>query len=133
MKKSTLYYIWGGLFTLCFGLSLISAPSGALQVVMTVLSVAFFAPPVCLLVKAYQEQDAKTVKTVRLLSILSLGLTLVLFVMNILSMAGSETLGNILYYVLVFFSVPMVCSGSYALSLFLWACVLFSTFFKKDR
>nr|MBQ8245421.1 hypothetical protein [Oscillospiraceae bacterium] len=133
MKNKTLYYIWAGLYALCFGLSLISAPSGALQVVMTVLSIAFFLPPVCLLVNAYQEQDAKTVKTIRLLSILSLGLTVLLFLLNILSMAGSEILGNILYYVLVFFSVPMVCCGSYALSLFLWACVLFSTFFKKAR
>ena len=133
MKNSTLYCIWGGLYALCFGLSLISAPSGVLQVVMTILSIAFFAPPAYLLVKAYREQDTKTLKTVRLLSILSLGLTFLLFLLNILSMAGSETLGNILYYILVFLSVPMVCCGSYALSLFLWACVLFSTFFKPDR
>ena len=133
MKNSTLYYIWGGLYALCFGLSLISAPSGPLAVVMTLLSLGFFAPPAVLLVKAYREQDAKTVKIVRLLSILSLALTVLLFVLNILAMAASEILGSILYYVLVFFSVPMVCCGSYALSLFLWACLLFSTFFKKDR
>ena len=133
MKNSTLYFIWGALFALCFGLSLIPAPSGALSVVMTVLSIAFFVPPVWLLINARGEGDQKTAKIVRLISILSLGLTLLLFLLNILALGWSEAVGNFLHYVLVFFSVPMVCCGSYALSLFLWACVLFGSLLKKDR
>lgn len=133
MKKSTLYYIWGGAYALCGLLSLIGKPSAVLQVVMTLFSLGFFVPPVALLVKAFQEQDTKTVKLLRLISILSLGLTVLVFLLNILSMGWSEAMGNFLYYTLVFLSVPMVCSGHYALSLFLWACLMFSTFLKFKK
>ena len=131
MKKSTLYYLWGGAYILCGLLSLIGKPSGALQVVMTIFSIGFFVPPAVLLAKAFREDDLKSLKLLRLMSILSLVLTLLLFLLNILSLGWSEAVGNFLYYTLVFLSVPMVCSGHYALSLFLWACVLFSTFLKK--
>lgn len=133
MKKSTLYYIWGGAYALCGLLSLIGKPSAVLQVVMTLFSLGFFVPPAALLVKAFQEQDTKTVKLLRLISILSLGLTVLVFLLNILSMGWSEAMGNFLYYTLVFLSVPMVCSGHYALSLFLWACLMFSTFLKFKK
>lgn len=133
MKKSTLYYIWGGAYALCALLSLIGKPSAVLQVVMTLFSLGFFVPPAVLLVKAFQEQDTKTVKLLRLISILSLGLTVLVFLLNILSMGWSEAMGNFLYYTLVFLSVPMVCSGHYALSLFLWACLMFSTFLKFKK
>ena len=133
MKKSTLYYIWGGAYALCGLLSLIGKPSAVLQVVMTLFSLGFFVPPAVLLVKAFQEQDTKTVKLLRLISILSLGLTVLVFLLNILSMGWSEAMGNFLDYTLVCLSVPMVCSGHYALSLFLWACLMFSTFLKFKK
>lgn len=131
MKNTTLYYIWAGLYLLCGALSLIPTPSGALRVFMTLLSVAFFAPGILLLINARRSGDEKTVKQLRLLSILSLGLTLLLLIFNILSVTGSETLGNVLYYILMLVSVPMVCSGHYVLSLFLWACILVCTLPKK--
>ena len=34
------------------------------------------------------------------------------------------TMGNALFGVLIVVSSPMVCSGYWALSLFLWACLL---------
>ena len=37
---------------------------------------------------------------------------------------GSEALGNVLHYILVVVSSPMIASGHWALSLFLWACLL---------
>lgn len=131
MKKYTLYYIWAGLAVLCALLGLIPTPTGALAVVMTVLSVGFFVPPAWLLVEALKTGDEKTVKQLRLLSILSLSLTVVLFIANILSMAAPEAVGNVLYFLLSILSVPMVCSGHWALSLFLWACILFCTLPKK--
>jgi len=133
MKKSTLYYIWGGAYALCALLSLIGKPSAVLQVVMTLFSLGFFVPPAVLLVQAFQNEDLKTVKLLRLISLFSLGLTVLLFLLNIFSMGWSEAWGNFLYYALVFLSVPMVCSGHYALSLFLWACLLFSTFLKITK
>ena len=128
MKKSSLYYIWLGVFVLCFGLSLIPTPSSALSVVLKILSVGFFVPPAVLLFQAKQNKDTKTVNWVRLISGLSLGLTLVALIANIASTAGSETLGNVLYVILIWVSSPMICSGYWALSLFLWAFLFCGTF-----
>ena len=61
---------------------------------------------------------------VRDLSIVSLSLSVLLLIANFLSAFHSELLGNILHGVLVVVSSPMICSGHWALSLFLWACLL---------
>ena len=124
MKKSTLYVLWGCLFIICAGLGFIPQPAGAARVVLTALSLAFFVPPAWLLHRAARDRDLPTLRLVRGLSALSLGLSLTLLVLNVLSALSSEWLGNILYYVLVIVSSPMVCSGYWALSLFLWACLL---------
>ena len=51
-------------------------------------------------------------------------LTLLALVLNVLSAMGTVTMGNVLFAVLIVVSSPMVCSGYWALSLFLWACLL---------
>jgi len=84
------------------------------------LSVAFFVPPALLLFRA-EKQD---VLLIRNLSALSLTLTLALLIGNFLAAFSSETLGQILHYVLIIVSCPMICSGHWAMSLFLWACLL---------
>lgn len=123
MKKSTLFYIWAVLYALCGLLSLISAPSAPLKAVMVVLSLAFFVPPVLLRL----QKDEKTNRQLLLISTISLASTVVLMLVNIFAaIAAPETVGILLHYLLVFVSVPMTCCGSYALSLFLWACLLFS-------
>lgn len=71
-----------------------------------------------------KEKDARTLKLVRGISLLSLGLTLLALVLNVLSAMGTVTMGNVLFAVLIVVSSPMVCSGYWALSLFLWACLL---------
>ena len=133
MKKSTLYYIWLGAFWLCFLLSLIPKPSAPLQVVMTVFSLGFFVPPACLFIKAKREQDAKSIKTLRQISIISLALTVFLLILNIMSLGWSEGFGTFLYYVLTFVSVPAMCCKSWALSLFFWGCLLSATFLKDQK
>lgn len=45
-------------------------------------------------------------------------------VLTVLSAMGTVTMGNALFGVLIVVSSPMVCSGYWALSLFLWACLL---------
>lgn len=134
MVKVLLYGLWLFFYFLC-GILGIMEPSTDLQAgAMTVLSLVFFLPPAILLIRAIRTDDRKTVKTLRLISILSLSLTVVGFIMNIAAVNASEQTGLVLYRVLNFLSVPMVCSRHYVLSLFLWACLLFSTFpkiFKK--
>ena len=127
MKKTYLYALWGGLFSLCAGLGFIPAASGALVGGMTVLSVLCFVPPALLL---YQREEHTRV-LVRNLSAASLGLTLVLLVLNFLCAMQSQLLGRVLHIMLVIVSSPMVCSGNWALSLFLWACLLVASLRKK--
>lgn len=124
MKRSVLYAPWGGLFIICAGLGFIQEPAGFLRFFMTALSIIFFAPPAVLLYRAGKEGDRHTLALVRNLSLGSLGLTLLVLVVNVLCSMGSETLGNVLHGILIMVSSPMVCSGYWALSLFLWACLL---------
>ena len=85
MNKKILYALWGGLFILCAGLGFIPEPSGAAGWALTGISVAFFVPPAMLLYQAGRESDRRTQSLVCWLSALSLGLTLVLLVLNFLS------------------------------------------------
>ena len=67
------------------------------------------------------------------ISLGSLVLTLVMLLLNVMSVTGSETLGNVMYELLIWLSAPMICSGYWILSLFLWASLLFSAIFCKKR
>ena len=124
MKKSTLYLLWAGLFIICAGLGFIPNPAGAGRVFLTLVSLGFFVPPAVLLYRAKGEREAFTARLIRNLSALSLVLTAVLLVVNVASAFRSVLWGNIVHTVLVIVSSPMVCSGYWALSLFLWACLL---------
>ena len=124
MNKKVLTILWGGLFIVCAGLGFIPEPEKSLQVAMTALSLLFFLPPALLLYGAGKKQDRDTVLLIRNLAALSLGLTMVLLILNFLTVLSSETLGMILHYVLTVVSCPMICSGRWVLSLFLWACLL---------
>ena len=121
MNKKFLFALWGGLFCLCAGLGFIAEPAGFLKVMMVILSLGFFLPGFLLLGCGRQE-----ILLVRNLAALSLGITALLLIGNLLSVLGSQTLGDILHYILVIVSSPMVCSQNWILSLFLWACLLFT-------
>lgn len=127
MNVTTLYALWGGMFIVCAGLGFIPDPTGPVRGLLTAVSLAFFVPPALILRRSARTADPVPAKLVRNLSALSLALTLVLLVLNFLSALRSETLGDLLYWILVIVSSPMVCSGYWALSLFLWACLLMSS------
>ena len=128
MKKRTfLYMLWGFFYVICGLISNVEQPDAAQKTALVILSLIFFIPPVCLLVNGLRRNHEKTIRVLRLLSILSLSLTLAVFVANIAVVGASETVGNVLYQVLIWVSVPMVCSQVYVLSLFLWGCLLFTT------
>ena len=120
MKNTHLYVLWAVLFIICAGLGFIPEASGFGRFVLTFLSLLFFVPPAVLLYRG----ERNTVLLIRNLSALSLLVTAVALICNFLSALGSALLGNILHAVLVIVSAPMVCSGYWALSLFLWACLL---------
>ena len=124
MKKSTLYILWAGLFSICAGLGFIPEPAGAGRFFLTALSLLFFLPPALLLWQASRDGDRHTLQLVRNLSALSLLLTALTLMGNFLTALSSEFWGNVLYGMLVILSSPMICCGYWALSLFCWACLL---------
>ena len=129
MNTKWLWTLWAVLFSLCAGLGFIPAPEGALNIVMILLSVVFFLPP-CL---PLRSADRVAAKLIRNLSAMSLGLTLVLLILSFVTAFSSEILGQVLHYVLVIVSSPMICSGHWALSLFLWACLLMASLGRVKR
>lgn len=116
MRNKLLYALWAVFFIICAGLGFMPESSG----VTTAASLVFFLPPAVILYRG-SNRDRKLVCW---LSALSLGLTLALLVANVLSVVASEAVGTALYYLLTIVSTPMMASGYWVLSLFLWACLL---------
>ena len=119
MKKNSLFILWGAGYML--------------WVLLTLLSLAFFIPGFLLLYYSLREGEWKTRKIVRLISAASLVLTLLALVGNFLSVLASAFVGNLLYVVLLFVSAPMISSGYWVVSIFLWACLLIGSFLKGKQ
>ena len=115
MNKKVLFVLWGVLFVLCAVAGFMPAFERGL-----ILALLFFLPPALLLYRS----DRNTAALIRNLSALSLGITMVTLILNFVLAVSSEALGNILHAVLTVVSAPMICSGYWVLSLFLWACLL---------
>ena len=124
MKNRYLFALWGVLFILCAALGFVAQPGIAMKILMTLLSIVFFAPPALLLRRAARGNDRPLAQLIRNLSVASLVLTAVLIIANFLSAFGGVVLGNMLHSMLVIISAPMFCSGYWVLSLFLWACLM---------
>ena len=125
MKNNTPYYIaWAGMYAVCAGLSFLPEPAGALKGLLLMLSLAFFVPPAILLYRAVTRKKRNTVVCIGAISAASLVLTLVMLLVNFLSFEASSAAGTVLHVLLILVSVPMICSGAWVLSLFLWALLL---------
>ena len=116
MNKKLLFVLWGVLFAVTAALGFLPRQNG----LTLAAALLFFLPPVLLLWKKERE----TTLLIRNLAALSLGLTLVTLILNFILAVSSETLGNALHSILTVVSAPMICSGYWVLSLFLWACLL---------
>ena len=125
MREKTLYPLWAFLYVLCIFLGAIPERSAAGNAVLTVISVLFFVPGALLLYLGFHEKRKKTVLTVRWISALSLVLTVIAIVANLLSVrSDSYVLGDVLHVILLVVSSPMLCADYWMLPLFLWACLL---------
>ncbi len=133
MKKSTLFLIWGFLYIICAMVGFIPEPDGAVKFLLNVLSVLFFVPPALLLRQARQKKDNPLRKTILSVSIASLVLTVAAFIGCIRTAMASETVGNLMHGVLNMVSVPMLISPWWALSLFLWSCLMIASLAKNRR
>lgn len=133
MKKTILLFIWGWLYLICAALGHATEVTATQQTAMTVLSVIFFIPGFWLLADGWKKKRKDTCSLVFYISLGSLILTLVMLLLNVMSVTGSEALGNVMYALLIWLSAPMICSGYWILSLFLWGVLLFSAIFCKKR
>ena len=125
MSNTVLYALWGVLYALCAGLGFVTEPENSMRILMTALAVAHFAAPFALSYRAGKKQDVRTLKLVRNLSGCWLVLAAVLLAGNFLSVLASERVGNLMHILLTIVASPMVASGNWALTIFLWACVFF--------
>lgn len=128
MKNKWWYLIWGALFILCALLGFIPEPQGLIKAMLILAAAVFFVPGWVLLYCAHADRDAATAKLVCAISGVSLGMTLLLLVLNLISGHASEAAGRLVYGFLVILSAPMVCSQYWFASLFLWACLLMTGF-----
>ena len=133
MKNTVLYILWAILYVMCAIVSLAPLPGTAGAVFSALLSFVFFLPGAILVYRGVRQKSRKLLRTVRLISVCSLGLTFALLVSSFLSVLGSETLGNVLHVLLTLVSVPMISSGYWVISLFLWACLLMGTLVFRRR
>ena len=133
MKNKSLLAIWGIFYIICAGLGFIPEPEGTVRIFLTAISILFFVPPAILLFDAFSAGDEKTIRLIRLLSTLSLALTLVLLTANFLAALGASWLGTLLHILLVIGTAPMLCSNYWVLSLFLWAVLLVASCQKRKE
>ena len=133
MKTKSLWLAWCVMYVLCTLLAFLPSPTGFLRLLLLLLALAFFVPGGMLVFYGLKENNRKTLRQLRMVSILSLGLTLAALVGNFLTVLASDAVGTALYVLLVLVSTPMVCSSLWILSLFLWACLLMATFLKKEK
>ncbi len=123
MNQKVLFALWGVLYVLCAALGFIPEPEGALRVLLMLIALCFFVPPLLL----SRCGDRTAVKLVRNLAALWLIFAAALLVANILSVGASVWAGNVLYCLLVIVASPMICSQYWVAVLFGWAYVLFDS------
>ena len=124
MNRKFLLALWGGLFVVCAALGFVPEPRGLLMWLLGALGLLFFVPPMVLLHRAKAHGHRPTAVLVRNIAAVSLGLTLLALVANVLSLLGSVALGDALNVVLAIVSTPMFCGQFWALTLFCWAFLM---------
>ena len=134
MKNSVLFAVWAVLYVICTLLGLVPMDGGFGRALTVFLSILFFLPGGMLVYRGVKGKNAKLLRAVRIISVTSLALTLILLVASFLSVLASQTTGNLIHVFLTLVSTPMISIGNWFISLFLWACLLMSTLvFQKRR
>ena len=128
MKQKLIYLLWLFLYIVCVGMGTISEAFLVLNIFQGLFGVLFFVPPVLLVLEGLKKGQGKYLVQIRVISILSLLLTLVFMIANIASVYASEAVGNALNQLYILAAAPMHCLPYGFISLFLWACLLMLTF-----
>ena len=134
--NTLLSYFWLGMYLLCIGLGTLEGATGIAKAALVLITLVFFLPAGLLVYNGLTSKDKKLLTRIRILSIVSLALTLVglitFFVVSFLYAAGTlaPLAVNISFYVLLVVSSPLFCGQYLYLGPFLWAALLFATFIK---
>ncbi len=127
MKQKLIYLLWLFLYIICAGLGTLEEEILLLQLFQGLFAALFYVPPVLLVVEGLKKR--KYLLQLRVLSILSLVLTLGFMIAQIASAAyGSEAAGTTLNQLYILVAAPMHCLPYGFISIFLWACLLILTF-----
>lgn len=126
-KVGILYGIWAVMYVAAVLLSLLDNVQGGGLVLLNIYAFLFFIPGGILVYWAIREKCRIQLRLLRWVSGVSLGLTVALLVVTFLCVNASVQVGRILYSFLILVSAPMLISYNWAVSLFLWACLLVTT------
>ena len=132
-KSAKLWIAWGCLYLLCTACAFLSVTPGFFYALFIAFSIAFFVPGGMLLHHGITTGDKTLVRIIRLMSLCSLGLTLVTIILNFLTARHSAAVGTVLYWLLILVSTPMICSQVWVLGLFGWACLLMASLFCNKK
>jgi len=124
MSNKMLSVIWGALYALCVGMSFFNEPQGVQYGALMLLGMIFFVPGAVLLYRGVTRDNIQICRRICLLSAVSLAATLVMIIVNFLTYDASQAVGMAMYILLAAVSAPMLCMQVWALSIFLWACLL---------
>ena len=133
MKELAAYGVWLCFYILCVGLGTVEDVKGAAKVFFVLTSLIFFLPGIYLLYLGNRENNRKICLRVRIVTIVSLVLTVAVFSGNVIAVSSSAKAGVILYDLLNLVSAPMFCSQYWILSLFCWGCLLSASFMKVEK
>ena len=131
LKEWILYAVWLCLYILCVGLGTVEQVEGAGKVFFILTALIFFVPGVMLLILGRKERNKMMILRVRIVSICSLALTVIVFCANVAAVTASSSAGVFLHDLLNLVSAPMFCAQYWILSLFCWGCLLSASFMKK--
>ena len=126
-KRIVLYIVWACLYILCVGLGMLEATVPTARALLLMIALAFFVPGFWLAAGYLKEECRKGLGVIRTICICSLSLTALALVGNFLSARAGAELGNALYDALALVSAPMLCAQYWAVSIFMWACLLMIT------
>jgi hypothetical protein len=140
LNKYILFALWIGMYILCAVLGFLPPQEGANQWLLVAFSLLFFLPPGLLVYKLWKEKDEKWLKLVRLIALIVVIATAVLLVINLLSIAlllvmpekTALAVGDVLYYLLILVSTPMVCGQYWGIGLVGWVALLWSCVFARQ-
>ena len=132
MNKKQWYIAWGVLYAVCTALSAIGESLGVPVGLQVVAALLFFLPPALVIYRSWLDKDKKLLRLLRLIALVVLIATVTVLVINLLSVAlilvmpesAALIVGDILYYLLILVSNPMICGQYWAYSLLLWAILL---------